>query len=65
LPFSTWSLHKLAAFLVAEGVVEDISHEARASCILPAHGDCNLAAALRRNARDATRVLPLLGVTSR
>ena len=27
LPFSTWSLHKLADFLVAEGVVEDSSHE--------------------------------------
>ena len=27
LPFSTWSLPKLAEFLVAEGVVEDISHE--------------------------------------
>src|ERR1044071_8411250 len=27
LPFSTWSLAKLAAFLVAEGVVDDISHE--------------------------------------
>src|SRR5215212_5514383 len=27
LPFSTWSLHKLADFLVAEGVVDDISHE--------------------------------------
>jgi hypothetical protein len=27
LPFSTWSLAKLAEFLVAEGVVEDISHE--------------------------------------
>jgi transposase len=27
LPFSSWSLHKLADFLVAEGVVEDISHE--------------------------------------
>ena len=27
LPFSTWSLVKLADFLVAEGVVEDISHE--------------------------------------
>jgi transposase len=26
-PFSTWSLAKLADFLVAEGVVEDISHE--------------------------------------
>ena len=26
-PFSTWSLSKLADFLVAEGVVEDISHE--------------------------------------
>src|SRR6266516_1871895 len=26
LPFSTWSLSKLAEFLVAEGVVEDISH---------------------------------------
>jgi hypothetical protein len=33
--------------------------------ILHAHGDHNIAAALRRNARDATRVLPLLGVTSR
>ena len=27
LPFSTWSLVKLADFLVAEGVVDDISHE--------------------------------------
>jgi predicted transposase YbfD/YdcC len=32
--------------------------------ILRAHGDRNIAAALRRNARDATRVLPLLGITS-
>ncbi len=27
LPFATWSLSKLADFLVAEGVVDDISHE--------------------------------------
>jgi transposase len=27
LPFSTWSLSKLAEFLVAAGVVDDISHE--------------------------------------
>ncbi len=27
LPFSTWSLAKLADFLVAEGVVDDISHQ--------------------------------------
>jgi hypothetical protein len=27
LPFSTWSVAKLAGFLVAEGVVDDISHE--------------------------------------
>ncbi|WRY80307.1 hypothetical protein OG388_03330 [Streptomyces clavifer] len=27
LPFSTWSLIKLADFLVAEGVADDISHE--------------------------------------
>ncbi len=27
LPFSTWSLAKLADFLVAEGVVDDIGHE--------------------------------------
>ena len=27
LPFSTWSLSKLAEFFVAEGVVDDISHE--------------------------------------
>lgn len=27
LPFSTWSLSKPAEFLVAEGVVDDISHE--------------------------------------
>lgn len=27
LPFSTWSLAKLADFLLAEGVVDDISHE--------------------------------------
>jgi predicted transposase YbfD/YdcC len=32
--------------------------------ILHTRGDRNLAAALRRNARDATRVLPLLGITS-
>jgi hypothetical protein len=32
--------------------------------ILRAHGDRNIAAALRRNGRDATRVLPLLGITS-
>jgi predicted transposase YbfD/YdcC len=31
--------------------------------ILRRHGHHNLAAALRRNARDATRVLPLLGIT--
>ena len=27
LPFSTWSLSKLADYLVARGVVDDISHE--------------------------------------
>lgn len=27
LPFSTWSLSKLADYLVGQGVVEDISHE--------------------------------------
>ena len=27
MPFSTWSLSKLADFLVAQGVVDDISHE--------------------------------------
>ena len=27
LPFPTWSLSKLAEFLVAEGVIDDISHE--------------------------------------
>jgi transposase len=27
-PFATWSLSKLADYLVAEGVVADISHEA-------------------------------------
>src|SRR5829696_2579797 len=27
LPFSTWSLSRLAEFVVAEGVVDDISHE--------------------------------------
>jgi predicted transposase YbfD/YdcC len=32
--------------------------------ILRLHGRGNIAAALRRNARDATRVLPLLGITS-
>ena len=32
--------------------------------ILRARGHRNVAAALRRNARDATRVLPLLGITS-
>jgi hypothetical protein len=32
--------------------------------VLRAHGNRNIAAALRRNARDATRVLPLLGITS-
>jgi predicted transposase YbfD/YdcC len=32
--------------------------------VLRRHGNRNIAAALRRNARDATRVLPLLGITS-
>jgi len=32
--------------------------------ILRLHGHRNIAAALRRNARDATRVLPLLGIIS-
>jgi hypothetical protein len=32
--------------------------------ILRRHGHRNIAAALRRNAHDATRVLPLLGITS-
>jgi predicted transposase YbfD/YdcC len=32
--------------------------------ILRLHGRRNIAAALRRNARDATRLLPLLGITS-
>jgi hypothetical protein len=32
--------------------------------MLHAQGDRNIAAALRRNARDATRVLPLPGITS-
>jgi predicted transposase YbfD/YdcC len=32
--------------------------------LLRRHGDRNLAAALRYHARDATRVLPLLGITS-
>ena len=32
LPFSTWSLSKLAEFLVAEGVVDDISHEGLRIC---------------------------------
>ena len=31
--------------------------------ILHARGCRNIAAGLRRNARDATRVLPLLGIT--
>ena len=32
--------------------------------ILRLRGDRDIAAALRRNARDATRLLPLLGITS-
>jgi predicted transposase YbfD/YdcC len=32
--------------------------------ILRGRGDRDIAAALRRNARDATRLLPLLGITS-
>ena len=40
------------------------SMTARSVGIRCARGDRNLAAALRRNARDATRLLPLLGVTS-
>jgi predicted transposase YbfD/YdcC len=35
-----------------------------AVAILRRHGHRNIAAALRRNARNATRVLPLLGITS-
>jgi len=33
--------------------------------VLRLHSCHNIAAALRRNARDATRVLPLLGITTR
>jgi hypothetical protein len=33
--------------------------------VLRLHGCHNIAAALRCNARDATRVLPLLGITTR
>jgi hypothetical protein len=32
--------------------------------VLRLRGHCDLAAVLGRNARDATRVLPLLGITS-
>ena len=32
--------------------------------VLRRHGDRNIAAALRRTARDATGVLPLVGITS-
>ena len=32
--------------------------------ILRRHGHRNIAAALRHNARDATRLLPVLGITS-
>jgi hypothetical protein len=35
-----------------------------AIAVLRAHGARNIAAALRYNARDATRLLPLLGITS-
>jgi transposase len=35
LPFSTWSLSKLAEFLVAEGVVDDISHEGLRGLLRP------------------------------
>jgi hypothetical protein len=35
-----------------------------AIAILRLRGWRNITAALRRNARDATRVLPLLGITS-
>jgi transposase len=37
LRFSTWSLYKLAKFLVAEGVVDDISHEGL-RLVLPEEG---------------------------
>ena len=40
------------------------SMTARSVGIRCARGDRNIAAELRRNARDATRILPLLGVTS-
>jgi hypothetical protein len=36
----------------------------RAIGILHLHNWCNIATALRRNARSATRVTPLLGITS-
>jgi transposase len=35
LPFSAWSVSKLAEFLVAEGVVDDISHEGLRSLYTP------------------------------
>src|SRR6266498_4571532 len=56
LPFSTWSLPKLAEFLVAEGVVDDISHE-------------GLRMLLREEGvtfqRLKTRAIRVLGVTHR
>jgi transposase len=37
LPFSAWSLAKLADFLVAEGVVEDISHRLHRTFFIDSH----------------------------
>jgi transposase len=41
LPFSTWSLSKLAGFLVAEGVIGDISHEGLRVLLRGAVGDAS------------------------
>ncbi len=57
LPFSTWSLSKLADFLVAEGVVEDISHEGLRA-LLREEGVCFQALKTFKTSNDPHWVVP-------
>src|SRR4051812_49654655 len=48
-PFATWSLAKLADYLVAEGVVTDISHERLRRVVRPQGGRLSTAGTWKRS----------------
>jgi len=54
LPFSTWSLARLAEFLVAEGVVDDISHEGLRILLRLGSGTCSPPASWARTNSTGT-----------